>query len=387
MRHPLRPILPLTAYVAALSVLLGACGASPEKKAPPTPTVGVVIARTEPVELTTDLSGRTEASQVAEVRPQVAGIVVERLFQEGSFVQAGQSLYQIDSRLYAASQNEARAALASAQASVEASRLKAERYRVLAAEGGVSQQDAADALAAYNQARAQVAQSRASLSTAQINMGFTRVISPISGRIGISSVTKGALVTASQAGALAKVQQLDPMYVNIKQSSNDFMALRRSVQDGTLVISSAPVQVILADGSAYPLPGKLNLADIDVDQQTGTITVRATIPNPKGELLPGLFVKARVGQGTVPNGILVPQSAVSRDPRGAASVLVANAKDVLEKRPVVADSVVGSNWLVTGGLKAGDRIVVEGLMAAKDGLKVKVVPAGTKSAPAAPAGK
>lgn len=383
----MRPILSSVATAAALSVLLGACSASPEKKAPPTPTVGVVVAHAQPVELTTELSGRTEASQVAEVRPQVAGIVVERLFQEGSFVQAGQPLYQIDSRLYAASQNEARAALALAQASVEASRLKAERYRVLAAEGGVSQQDAADALAAYKQARAQVAQSRASLSTAQINMGFTRVTSPISGRIGISSVTKGALVTASQADALAKVQRLDPMYVNIKQSSNDFMALRRSVQDGKLIISSAPVTVILADGSAYPLPGKLNLADIDVDQQTGTITVRATIPNPKGDLLPGLFVKARVGQGTVPNGILVPQSAVSRDPRGAASVLVANAKDVLEKRPVVADSVVGSNWLVTGGLKAGDRIVVEGLMAAKDGLKAKVVPAGTKSAPAAATGK
>ncbi|MBB4612144.1 efflux RND transporter periplasmic adaptor subunit [Novosphingobium taihuense] len=370
---------PATVVIASLT--LGACGSSDASKPKPTPVVGVMIAKTEPVELTAELSGRTEASEIAEVRPQVAGIVMQRLFQEGSFVRAGQPLYQIDSRLYAASQAQASASLAAAQATVEANRLKAERFEALALQGGVSKQDAADARAAYNQSRAAVGQARAALASAQVNLGFTRVSSPISGRIGISMVTKGALVTNAQTTPMAKVQRLDPMYVNIKQSGADFIALRRAIESGKLVSGAAPVTVVLPDGSTYPVAGKLNPADIDVDPETGTITVRAVVPNPRGELLPGLFVRARVSQGTVPNGILIPQAAVSRDPRGRASVLVANAKDELEKREIVADSPVGQNWLVTSGLKPGERVVVEGLINAREGQKAKVVPAGSKPKP------
>ncbi|MFC6911552.1 efflux RND transporter periplasmic adaptor subunit [Novosphingobium lubricantis] len=259
---------------------------------------------------------------------------------------------------------------------MEANRLRAERFATLAEQGGVSRQDAADAQAAYNQSRAAVEQARAALASAQVNLGFTRLTSPISGRIGISMITKGALVTVGQASPLAKVQRLDPMYVNIRQSGADFIALRRAIESGKLVAGAASVQVILPDGTPYPIAGKLNPADVDVNPETGTITIRAVVPNPKGDLLPGLFVRTRIGQGTVPDGILVPQAAVSRDPRGRASVLVANASDELERRQITADTPVGQNWLVTSGLKAGDRVVVEGLINAREGQKAKVVPAG-----------
>ncbi|MBA4355900.1 MAG: efflux transporter periplasmic adaptor subunit, partial [Novosphingobium sp.] len=336
--------------VAAATFTVTACGSSDEPKGKPTPVVGVMIARAGPVELTTELSGRTEAYEIAEVRPQVAGLVMARLFSEGSYVRAGQPLYQIDSRIYAASQAQASASVASAQATVEANRLKAERFTLLAEQGGVSKQDAADARAAYNQSRAAVQQARAALASAQVNLGFTRVSSPISGRIGISMVTKGALVTTNQTDPMAKVQRLDPMYVNIQQSGADFITLRRAIESGKLVAGSAPVKVMLPDGSEYSIAGKLNPADIDVNPETGTITVRAVVPNPNGDLLPGLFVRARVGQGTVPGAILVPQAAVSRDPRGRASVLVAGKDDMLEKREIVADTPVGQNWLVSSGL-------------------------------------
>ena len=362
----------------SITLLLAACGAAEKPKGKPEPVVGVMIAKAGPVELTTELAGRTEAFEIAEVRPQVAGLVMERLFAEGSYVRAGQPLYQIDARIYAANQAQASASVASAQATVEANRLRAERFALLAEQGGVSKQDAADARATYNQSRASVQQARAALSSAQVNLGFTRVTSPISGRIGISMVTKGALVTTNQSNAMAKVQRLDPMYVNIQQSGTDFIALRRAIESGKLISGAAPVQVILPDGSEYPIAGKLNPADIDVNPQTGTITVRAVLPNPKGDLLPGLFVRARVGQGTVPDAILVPQAAVSRDPRGRASVLVAGADGMLEKRLIVADTPVGQNWLVSSGLKAGEKIVIEGLINAREGQKAKVVPAGSK---------
>lgn len=374
------PKLRFLAPLACMAFLLAGCGEKSGGKESQTPTVGVIAASAGPVTLTADLAGRTQASEIAEVRPQVSGIVMERLFEEGSNVRAGQPLYQIDSRLYAASQQQASAALTNAQASVEASRLKAERYRVLAEEGGISKQDAADAIAAYNQARAQVALNRASLASANVSLGFTRVVSPISGRIGRSAVTKGALVTSNQADALAKVQRLDPIWVNIQQSSTDFMALRRSMDAGRIAAGSTPVRIILSDGSEFPIEGKLNFADIDVNEQTGTVTLRATVPNPRGDLLPGLFVRARVGQGTVPDGILVPQTAVTRSPRGTATVLVVNAKSMIETRDVMADTAVGTNWLITSGLKPGEKVVVEGLLKARPGAKVKVVPAGSKAA-------
>lgn len=369
--------------VFVLALALAACGAAKPKETPPV-VVGVMTVRAEAVPVTTELAGRTAASLVAEVRPQVSGIITDRLFTEGSTVRAGQPLYQIDARLYAASSEQARAAVATAQATVEANRLKAERYRTLAQEGGVSRQESADAIAVYNQSRAQVAQSRAALASTQVNLGFTRVSSPISGRIGKSSVTKGALVTASQTDALAKVQRLDPMFVDIQQSGNDYMALRRALASGKVSgDSSAAVQIVLSDGSAYPVPGRLNFTDVDVDEQTGTVSLRVTVPNPRGDLLPGLFVKARLVQATVPNGILVPQNAVTRTPRGTASVLVVNAQNKIETREVTADTAVGSAWLVTSGLKPGERIVTDGLLKAKPGATVKVKPA---TAPRAAAG-
>ncbi|HQS97290.1 efflux RND transporter periplasmic adaptor subunit [Novosphingobium sp. 17-62-19] len=380
MRPQTRSLL-LAIAIITTPLGLSACGSAEADKPKPVPVVGVIIAKAQAVELTTELAGRTEAFEIAEVRPQVAGLVMARLFQEGSYVREGQALYQIDSRLLAATQAQATATVASAEATVEANRLRAERFEALAEQGGVSKQEAADARATYNQSRAAVGQARAALASARVNLGFTRVTSPISGRIGISMVTKGALVTNAQATPMAKVQRLDPMYVNIRQSSADFMALRRAIESGKLVSGAAPVTVILPDGSEYPIAGKLNPADVDVNPETGTITVRAVVPNPKGDLLPGLFVRAKVGQGSVPDGILVPQAAVTRDPRGRASVLVANAKDELEKRDITADTPVGQNWLVTEGLKPGDKVVVEGLVNAREGAKAKVVPAGSKPQP------
>lgn len=376
--QPLRLQTISVVAASAFALTLAACGSTDEPKGKPVPVVGVMIARAGPVELTAELSGRTEAYEIAEVRPQVAGLVMARLFSEGSYVRAGQPLYQIDSRIYAASQAQASATVAAAQATVEANRLKAERFALLAEQGGVSKQDAVDARAAYNQSRAAVEQARAALASAKVNLGFTRVSSPISGRIGISMVTKGALVTTNQADPMAKVQRLDPMYVNVQQSGADFIALRRAIESGKLLSGAAPVQVILPDGSEYPIKGKLNPADIDVNPETGTITVRAVVPNPKGDLLPGLFVRVRVGQGTVPGAILVPQAALSRDPRGRASVLVAGKDGLLEKREIVADTPVGQNWLVSSGLKPGEKIVVEGLINVRENQKARIVPAGSK---------
>ncbi|NKJ41319.1 efflux RND transporter periplasmic adaptor subunit [Novosphingobium sp. SG720] len=376
------PLALATLSLAALS--LGGCGSKQDGPPPQDAVVGYIVATPTAVPVSTELSGRTVASQIAEVRPQVTGIIMDRLFTEGSMVRAGQPLYQIDARSYAATANQAAGNLAATRATVESLRLKAERYKVLADQGGISRQDAADALASYNQARGQVMAYEGALQAARVSLGFTRILAPISGRIGVSSVTKGALVTSSQTDALAKIQKLDPMWVNIQQSSNDYMALRRALQSGKLSADgSAPVKVILADGTEWPVEGRLNFADVDVNSETGTVILRVTVPNPKGDLLPGLFVKAQLVQGIVPNGILVPQAAVSRTPRGTATVLVVNAKGEAETRDVTAETPVGTNWLVTSGLKAGDKVITEGLIKAKPGAKVKASPAG--SAPAAAA--
>ena len=338
--------------------------------------VGVIFTRASAVPRMTELTGRTQASEVAEVRPQVSGIVMARLFAEGGQVQKGQALYQIDARPYAASAAQARAALANAEAVVESSRLKAERYATLATGGGISRQEAADAAASYQQSRAQVASARASLDIAKVNLEFTRIAAPISGRIGQSGVTRGALVTSDQAMALAKIQRLDPIWINIQQSSADFIALRHALETGQLGSSgSAPVRVVLADGTPWPSPGKLDFADIDVNEQTGTVTLRVTVPNPRGDLLPGLFVKAQVAQGVVRDGILIPQAAVSRDARGNPVVLVVGKGDIVESRTVTTSTTFGTNWLVTGGLRPGERVVVEGQLTARAGAHVKPVPA------------
>ncbi|WP_018075256.1 efflux RND transporter periplasmic adaptor subunit [Novosphingobium nitrogenifigens] len=362
---------PLVLALAALS----ACNS--QQSPPPAPiVVGVITAKAGAVPLMTELTGRTMASEVAEVRPQVAGIVIERLFTEGSNVRQGQALYQIDPRPYAATHDQAQAALANAQAVVESNRLKAERFRALVASGGISKQDAADAQATYNQSRAQVAAARATLAGAAVNLGYTRILAPISGRIGKTSVTKGALVTTDQTDAMAKIQRLDPIWVNIQQSSSDFIALRKALESGKLSSpGSAPVRIVLADGSMWPIEGHLDFADIDVNEETGTVTLRATVPNPNGDLLPGLFVKARLTQGIVTNGILVPQTAVGRDQRGNATVLVVGANDTVEQRTVTANTTFGPDWLITEGLRPGERVIVQGQLRARPGTKVKVVAA------------
>jgi membrane fusion protein (multidrug efflux system) len=373
MFNSVAAILPTAAIMA--SGLLCACSSQPAPTPPP-PVVGVIIAQPRAVPLMTELTGRTQASEIAEVRPQVSGIVMTRLFVEGSEVQSGQALYQIDQRPYAAAEAQARAALANAQAVVESNRTKSERYAKLASGGGISQQDAADADAVYQQSRAQVAAARAALDIARVNLAFTRIAAPIAGRIGQSSVTRGALVTSGQTVALAKIQRLDPIWIDIQQSSADFIALRHALEAGTLgSAGSAPVRIVLSDGTNWPSPGRFDFADIDVNEQTGTVTLRVTVANPRGDLLPGLFVKAQVAQGVVRDGILVPQAAVTRDQRGNPMVLVVGKGDVIEARNVTTATTFGANWLVTGGLRAGERVVVEGQLTARAGTHVAVRPA------------
>lgn len=364
--------------VALAALLMAGCSGEAPPPAPP-PTVGVMTTQAAAVPVLTELTGRTQASEVAEVRPQVSGLVTARLFVEGSTVARGQPLYQIDPRAYAATEAQARAALANAEAVVETTRLKSERYRTLATAGGVSKQDAADADAAFQQARAQVAAARAALDLAKVNLGFTRIVAPIAGRIGQSAMTRGALVTADQAMALAKIQRLDPIWVNIQQSSADFIALRKALETGKLDnAGSTPVRIVLADGSEWPVPGRLDFADVDVNEQTGTVTLRVTVPNPRGDLLPGLFVRARVAQGQVRGGILVPQTAVTRSAKGAPTVMVVGKDDTIEAREVTANSTFGTSWLVTDGLRPGERVVTEGQMTARPGTRVRVAAAGAK---------
>ena len=359
----------------AIAGLLSGCSGQPQPSQPPV-VVGVIAVRAAAVPRMTELTGRTQASEVAEVRPQVSGLITARLFAEGSQVEKGQALYRIDARPYAATVAQARAALANAQAVVDADRLKSERFAALASGGGISRQDAADAGAAYQQARAQVALSKAALDAAKVNLEFTRITAPISGRIGQSGVTRGALVTGDQPTALAKIQRLDPIWINIQQSSADFIALRHALETGQLGnTGSAPVRVVLSDGTPWPSPGKLDFADIDVNEQTGTVTLRVSVPNPHGDLLPGLFVKAQLAQGVVRDGILIPQAAVSRYQRGNPVVLVVGKGDVIEARTVSTDTTFGNAWLITGGLRPGERVVVEGQLNARAGTHVKAVPA------------
>lgn len=362
--------------LAAISLTLAACGqgkGGAEGMGAGGPSdVGVVIARTQPVNLTTELSGRTSAYLVSEVRPQVSGIVKARLFQEGGYVRAGQALYQIDPATYQASYNSAAAGLAQAQAAYTAAKLKADRYKALVETGAVSKQDNDDAQAASQQAAANVAAQKASVDAARINLGYTKVLSPISGRIGKSSVTPGALVTASQAAALATVQDTSRVYVDLTQSSAELLKLQRDLANGSVGRSgSAQVTLKLEDGSTYPTPGKLEFSDVTVDPATGSIGLRATFANPNGVLLPGMYVRAVLGAATAQNGMLIPQPAVSRDPKGNATVMVVGAKSLAEPRPITVRQMVGDAWLVTGGLKPGDQVIVEGLQKVRPGAPVK----------------
>ncbi len=361
----------------------------PKTAAPPPsgpPEVGIIVVKPDRVSLTTELSGRTVPQQIAEVRPQVSGIILKRLFTEGSDVKAGQILYQIDAAAFEAASASAKASQARVEASLVSLRLTEERYRDLVKAKVVSQQDYDTASAALRQAEAELAVAKAVVETARINLAYTAVKAPISGRIGRSSVTNGALVTASQATALATIQQLDPMYVDVTQSNAEMLRLKQSLANGVLKKSdSAPVRLLLEDGSSYPLPGTLKFSESTVDQSTGSVTFRALFPNPKQELLPGMFVRATLVEAVNENAILIPQRGVTRTPKGDALVMIVGAEEKVEPRQIKVVRTVGDCWLVSDGLKAGDRVILEGLQKARPGSPVKAVPFGSAPA-AAPAG-
>src|SRR5512143_3592868 len=364
-------------------LVVSGCGKKSSTGAPQggPPEVGIVVIQPQRVALTTELPGRTSAYLIAEVRPQVGGIIQKRLFTEGSDVKADEVLYQIDPAPYQAAYNSAKAALARAEANLIPIRLKAGRYEELVTINAVSKQDYDDASAALKQAEADVEASKAAVETAKINLAYTKVTAPISGRIGRSSVTNGALVTASQPAALATIQQLSPIYVDVTQSSAELLRLKQNLASGRLKSNGAAqtkANLLLEDGSAYPLPGTLKFSEVTVDQSTGSITLRAIFPNPKQTLLPGMFVRAVLEEGVDEHAILVPQRGVSRDQAGNATVMVVASQEKVEPRGIKVLRTVGENWLVSEGLKAGDRVILEGLQKARPGTVVKAVPFGSK---------
>lgn len=369
-----------------LAAVVTGCG---KKSAPPPqsgpPEVGIIVVKPEQVTLTTELPGRVSAMLTAEVRPQVSGIIQKRLFTEGSDVKAGQVLYQIDPASYQAAYASAKASQSRVEASLVSLRLTESRYRDLVKIRAVSQQDYDNASASLQQAEAELAVAKAAVETARINLAYTKIAAPISGRIGRSTVTDGALVTANQPAALATIQQLDTMYVDLTQSTADLLRLKQSLANGALKKSnSAKVKLLLEDGSPYPLPGTLKFSEVTVDQSTGSVTLRAIFPNPRQALLPGMFVRAILEEGINESAILVPQRGVTRTPKGDAMVMTVGAEEKAEPRPITVVRTVGDSWLVSDGLKAGDRIILEGLQKARPGTPVKAVPFG--SAPAAPPG-
>ena len=350
----------------------------------PTPEVGYVVAQASAVPVAVELAGRIAAFEMSEVRPQVTGLIRRRLFTEGAVVRAGQTLYEIDTRLYRAASAEAEANLASAVATAEAARVRAERLKPLAEAQAVAAQDYTDAEATARQAAAAVRQARARLQTANVNLQFTRVPAPISGRIGRSLFTVGALVTGNQAEPLAVIQGVDPVFVDIQQSSADLLSLRRALARGGAVPGSTTVSLLLEDGSEYGPRGVVQFSEVMVNAETGTVTLRARIPNPEGLLLPGMFVRARFEQAIDTDAILVPQAAVTRNARGEASVFVVDAGNKAAERKVRADRTVGNDWVVTEGLKPGDKVIVQGLAKLKPGAPIKPVPASKPQVIGAP---
>jgi len=376
----------LAGFLAGMAFLSGCkqqSATSPSAAAKSPPEVGVVVVTTGPVTLTMELSGRISPQMVAEVRPQVGGIIQKRLFTEGKEVKAGESLYQIDPATYQAALASAKAALAKAEANSATLRLKTERYKQLVTISAVSRQEYDDAAAALKQAEADIETGKSLVETARINLAYTRIIAPITGRIGRSAVTPGALVTANQETPLATIQQLDPVYVDVTQSSADLLRLKRNLAQGQLkhdASSQVKVRLLLEDGSPYPLEGQLEFSEVTVDQGTGSVTLRAQFPNPSQLLLPGMFVRGLVQEGVREQAILVSQRGISRDPAGNAVALVVGANDVVERRMVQTERTVGDTWLVTDGLQAGDRVIVEGLQRVRPGVAVKVVPFEAKAA-------
>lgn len=368
------------------ALTLAACSKPPQRPQQ-TPEAGFVVTKTQPAPLTTELPGRTSPFAISEVRPQVGGIILERLFTEGSNVKKGQSLYRIDPATYRATVNSTTAQVASAEANLASVKLKAERYAELVKIKAVSQQDADDAQAAYRQSQASVRQAQAALENAQINLGYTDIKAPISGRIGVSALTQGALATAGQAAALTTIQTLDPIYVDVTQSTAELLRLESELSSGRARRAgplAAKVRLTLEDGSAYPLEGKLQFTDVTEDPNSGAVTIRAVFPNPQGLLLPGMFVRARIAEAVIPDAILAPQQGVSRDPKGGATVLVINAQNKAELRQIETGQAVGPNWLVTKGLQPGEKVIVEGLQRIQPGMAVRPVPAGSPPSRAGP---
>ncbi|GAB7552556.1 efflux RND transporter periplasmic adaptor subunit [Novosphingobium sp. 11B] len=359
--------------LAPACLLLSSCGKDEGKKDKAPPTVGFVVVQPTSVPVDTELAGRVSALQMSEVRPQVAGIVRRRFFKEGSLVTKGQTLYEIDPRVYSAAVDEAVANRNSAMASADSARELADRYKPLADMEAVARQDYVNAAAQARQTRAAVAQAQARLRSAQVSLQFTRVPAPISGRIGRSLFTEGALVTANQAEPLAVIQRMDPVFVDIQQSSAELLRLRRALADGSTP-GDASVRLKLEDGSDYELPGKIAFSEVIVDPTTGTVTLRASFPNPDGVLLPGMFVRARFVQQVNSRAFLIPQQALRRDPRGAASVYVVEGDKAVERK-VVVPSAQGTSWVVTSGLKPGDRLIIQGLGNIRPDIAVKPVPA------------
>jgi membrane fusion protein (multidrug efflux system) len=379
---------PATAGAALAALLLVACGQE-QGGPPPPPEVGVITLAPHKVDIVDQLPGRTTAFRVAEVRPQVTGIVQKRLFTEGGEVKAGQQLFQIDAGSYRAALSSAEAALKRAEAQAITARLLEERYAPLIAANAVSKQENDDAIAARARAEADVAAARAAVASARINVVYTQVLSPINGRIGRTLVTEGALVTSGQQGPLATVQQLDPIYVDITQSSTEMLRLQRQLANGELVKDAddqAEVGLTLEDGTVYAERGRLKVSEVSVDPGTGSVVLRAVFPNPRRELLPGMFVRATLTRGSRAQALLVPQRGVTRNPKGEATVLVVDADNKAAERVVTADRAIGSDWLITDGLAAGDRVIVDGLQKAKPGAPVKPVPATGAVTAAAPAG-
>ena len=379
----------VVAPAIGLALLLASCSSQPQQPAAGPPQVSVVTIKTSPVTLTTELPGRISAAETSDVRPQVNGIVTARLFEEGDFVRAGQALYRIDSAPYEAQAASAQASLARARAAVASTAGLARRYQELVKINGVSQQELEDAVTSAQQAEADVQAQAAALRTAQIDLGRTTVRAPISGRIGRSSFTVGALVTASQASPLATIQRIDRVYVDIPQSSTDMLRLRQQIASGALArdANGARVKLMLEDGSTYAQDGTLQFADVTVDANTGSQNIRAIFNNPDGILLPGMFARAVLVEGSTSNAILAPQRAVSRDAKGGSSVMVVGADGKLQPRPITTSRTVGQDWMVTSGLQPGDKVVVEGAQNLMPGTPVKASPyqAGGAAAGAKPA--
>ena len=391
MKTSSQPLFRSAAALALSALFLAACSGGKEQGgasgagAPP-PAVTVMTLKSETVPMVAELPGRTSPYLIAELRPQVTGIVTERAFNEGSEVKAGQVLYRIDPAPYQAAFDSARAALARAEANAQVARIKAERHSGLVKIEAVSKQANDDAQAGLKQAQAEVAAAKAALDKAKIDLDYTRLKSPIAGRIGRSAVTAGALVTANQAQALATVQQLDPIYVDLTQSSAEMLRLRSEIAAGRLQAGAkgeVPVKLILEDGSEYAAEGRLALSEVTVDEGTGSVTLRAQFSNADDLLLPGMYVRARLPQGTRSDAILVPHKALSRDPLGNALVMAVDAESKVVARPVQVAQSLGENWVVSSGVKAGERIIVEGLQKVRPGVTVQAEEAG--AAPVAPA--